>query len=248
MAIVGGLDLHRKQITFDVVDTTSGTIEHGRVMPADRESFRRWLSHFDFSRSIWPWRLHRLAIYRRGVSSGRRPGASGRACRRRRPEGQAAARQDRPARREASARAWRPTSCRSAGSHPSMCWRFGSTRTCSRSGGGWLQRIHATLFHLGAPAQPQLVRDPDRLARLEGLSPVTRQTTAVALHMIETLDGELTRLPAELVAFGATDCCTSPRASPADEAASGFASRTAGPVPRGLAVVGRLSLLPLPGT
>ena len=33
---------------------------------------------------------------------------------------------------------WRPTSCRSRGSHPSMCWRsaprFGSTWTCSRRG------------------------------------------------------------------------------------------------------------------
>ena len=42
MAIVGGLDLHRKQITFDVVDTGSGTVGRGRVTPADRESFRRW--------------------------------------------------------------------------------------------------------------------------------------------------------------------------------------------------------------
>ena len=47
MAIVGGLDLHRKQITFDVVDTRSGTVGRGRLTPADRESFRRWLACFD---------------------------------------------------------------------------------------------------------------------------------------------------------------------------------------------------------
>ena len=47
MAIVGGLDLRRKQITFDVLDTRSGTVGRGRVTPADRESFRRWLACFD---------------------------------------------------------------------------------------------------------------------------------------------------------------------------------------------------------
>jgi transposase len=69
--------------------------------------------------------------------------------------------------------------------------------------GGWQQRIHATLFHLGAPAQPDLLGpDPDRLARLEALSPATRQATAVALRIIDALVGELTALRAELVAFG----------------------------------------------
>ena len=47
MAIVGGLDLHRKQITFDVVDARSGTVVLGQVTPADRESFRRWRAGFD---------------------------------------------------------------------------------------------------------------------------------------------------------------------------------------------------------
>ncbi len=46
MAIVGGLDLHRKQVTFDVVDTATGAYERGRIAPADRESFRRWLADF----------------------------------------------------------------------------------------------------------------------------------------------------------------------------------------------------------
>jgi transposase len=40
MAIVGGLDLHRKQITFDVLDTVSGQVRRGRISPADRELFR----------------------------------------------------------------------------------------------------------------------------------------------------------------------------------------------------------------
>ena len=35
--------MHRKQITFDVVDTATGACERGRIGPANRESFRRWL-------------------------------------------------------------------------------------------------------------------------------------------------------------------------------------------------------------
>jgi transposase len=69
--------------------------------------------------------------------------------------------------------------------------------------GGWQQRIHATLFHLGAPAQPDLLGpDPDRLARLEALTPATRHTTTLALRMIAALDDALLALRAELVAFG----------------------------------------------
>src|SRR4051812_50206631 len=44
MAIVGGLDLHRKQITFDVLDTVSGEVRRGRISPADRQLFRGWLA------------------------------------------------------------------------------------------------------------------------------------------------------------------------------------------------------------
>ena len=44
MAIVGGLDLHRKQITFDLVEIETGRVERGRIAPAHRETFRRWLT------------------------------------------------------------------------------------------------------------------------------------------------------------------------------------------------------------
>jgi hypothetical protein len=43
-SIVGGLDIHRKQITFDYLDTVTGEVSRGRVAPADREHFRIWLA------------------------------------------------------------------------------------------------------------------------------------------------------------------------------------------------------------
>ncbi|HVI37034.1 MAG TPA: hypothetical protein VM684_12455, partial [Gaiellales bacterium] len=43
MRIVGGLDVHRRQITFDYLDECSGQIQRGRIAPADRMLLRRWL-------------------------------------------------------------------------------------------------------------------------------------------------------------------------------------------------------------
>ena len=46
MPIVGGLDIHRKQITFDYLDTATGQVYRGQVCPADREHLRAWLARF----------------------------------------------------------------------------------------------------------------------------------------------------------------------------------------------------------
>src|SRR4051812_22626546 len=43
MGIVGGFDIHRRQITFDHLDQRSGETRHGRIAPADRMLLRRWL-------------------------------------------------------------------------------------------------------------------------------------------------------------------------------------------------------------
>jgi transposase len=47
MTIVVGLDVHREQITFDALDTQTGEVRRGRIRPADRASFRRFLGQFD---------------------------------------------------------------------------------------------------------------------------------------------------------------------------------------------------------
>jgi len=36
MPIVGGLDIHRRQITFDYLDTATGQLQRGQIAPADR--------------------------------------------------------------------------------------------------------------------------------------------------------------------------------------------------------------------
>src|SRR2546430_3386420 len=47
MTIVGGLDIHRKQLTFDYVEVETGRLERGRITPADRAHLAGWLARFD---------------------------------------------------------------------------------------------------------------------------------------------------------------------------------------------------------
>jgi hypothetical protein len=46
MPIVGGLDIHRKQLTFDYLDTATGEVKRGQIAPADRAHLRAWLVRF----------------------------------------------------------------------------------------------------------------------------------------------------------------------------------------------------------
>jgi transposase len=46
MDIVGGFDVHRKQITFDYMEMETGELHRGKIRPATRESLREWLDEF----------------------------------------------------------------------------------------------------------------------------------------------------------------------------------------------------------
>jgi transposase len=46
MAIVGGLDIHRRQVTYDYLDTGRGQVRRGRIDPATRHGLRVWLERF----------------------------------------------------------------------------------------------------------------------------------------------------------------------------------------------------------
>ena len=46
MAIVGGFDVHRSQITFDCLDTGTGEVSRGEIRPATRARLRSWLQRF----------------------------------------------------------------------------------------------------------------------------------------------------------------------------------------------------------
>jgi hypothetical protein len=46
MSIVGAFDVHRRQLTFEYLDTGTGELKRGRVIPADRQHLREWLARF----------------------------------------------------------------------------------------------------------------------------------------------------------------------------------------------------------
>src|SRR5450759_1589534 len=46
MAIVGGFDIHRRQVTFDYLDTVSGQVRRGRIDSACRMELRTWVGRF----------------------------------------------------------------------------------------------------------------------------------------------------------------------------------------------------------
>ena len=46
MPIVGGLDIHRKQLTFDCPGTVTGEVRRGQIAPVDRVHLRAWLARF----------------------------------------------------------------------------------------------------------------------------------------------------------------------------------------------------------
>src|SRR6516225_3391660 len=48
--IACGFDVHRAQITFDLVDHETGELRRGRIAPATRERLRVWLAGMDGAR------------------------------------------------------------------------------------------------------------------------------------------------------------------------------------------------------
>ena len=50
--IACGFDVHRAQITFDLVDQETGEVRRGRIAPATREQLRLWLSRVETARLV----------------------------------------------------------------------------------------------------------------------------------------------------------------------------------------------------
>ena len=80
MPIVGGLDIHRKQLTFGYLDTGTGEVKRGQVAPADRAHLRAWLARFA-GRDDVAFALEGCTGWRyvAGAGRGRRRGARRRA-------------------------------------------------------------------------------------------------------------------------------------------------------------------------
>ena len=92
MSIIGGLDVHRAQITFDWVDRDSGETHRGQIAPATRAGLRGWLGELPGAEGAFAvegctgWRRARVRSHRSiGASSASKwsiwRSATARACR-----------------------------------------------------------------------------------------------------------------------------------------------------------------------
>ena len=168
MTMVCGLDLHRRQITFDALEMESGEVWRGRVWQPDRERFRRWLTRRrrrTRQRAAGGDRgggLHRVALRGRGDRRGWVRGASGRAGRHAGGAGSQAARQDRSQRLPVVARAVAGRRLPESWIPPTVVleWRervrLYKTLVDQRS--AWVQRIHAELFQHGVTLPEASIR------------------------------------------------------------------------------------------
>jgi len=203
MPIVGGLDIHRKQITFDYLDTVTGQLCRGQVSPADREHLRAWLARFAGRGDVafaaegctgWRYVAEELA-------------AAGIAAHLAEPADTAFARgRKRHAKTD-------KTDCRhlrqllAEGRLPE-CWIPPSRILECRAllelyhdlraeHTAWVQRIHAVLFHHGAPALGEgTLRTGPGLAALQAiaascLSPAGQLQVATALEVLDALEARL---------------------------------------------------------
>jgi transposase len=204
MSIVGGMDIHRKQITYDYVDTASGEIKRGQIVPADRWHLATWLERLPEGGAEfavegctgWRYVAEELAVAGAGVhlaDPAETAGARGPKKR---------AKTDR-----ADARLLRDLLL---DGRVSECWTppepvlearallelYHSLRVAHT---GWVQRIHAVCFHQGTTtlgSGMQSAEGQKRLAELSRtqLSPAGQLQVSTALAMLTSLDEQLDEL------------------------------------------------------
>jgi len=210
MSIVGGLDIHRKQLTFDYVDTDTGELRRGQLAPADRRHLAAWLGRFDDRETTFA--VEACTGWRYVVEELRRAGAVVQLAE---PADTAAARgRKRRAKTDRSdSKLLRELA---VGGRVPQCWippfevlEYRALLECyhdlRREHTGWVQRLHAACFHQGVAALGTGTISTDdgrvRLRRIAAaeLSPAGQAQIAVGLSMLEAIEVHLDELRRQLV-------------------------------------------------
>jgi transposase len=210
MTIVGGLDIHRKQLTFDYVEVETGRLERGRIAPADRAHLAGWLSRFEglgpvafAMEGCTGWRYVAEEMRTAGVQPHLAEPADTSALRgpKRRAKTDKA---DAQLLRELLA-AGRVPECYIPPS-PVLEWRalLELYHDLRHEHTGWAQRIHATCFHQGTTRLGEAGVIRGSRARLdsivdEQLSLAGRLQVNTALSIMDTLAEHLERLRRQLL-------------------------------------------------
>lgn len=205
MAIVGGFDVHRSQITVELLDTESGEITRGQIRPATRERLRGWLSRFGPEPEVaiaveatTGWRFVVEELVRAGVEPHLAEPADTSALRgrKKRPKTD---RQDAKHLRELLQQGrlpecWiPPTQIQELRDLVRLRKNLLDDRRC------WVQRIHAEIFQQGLPSRAGHL-DLEQLAGLQ-LSRAGLRKVEVARRRIQETESELELLDRELLSW-----------------------------------------------
>src|SRR5271165_467875 len=201
MPIVGGMDIHRKQITFDYVDLATGEVVCGQIAPADRRHLRAWLERFEgipdaaFAfEACTGWRYVAAELARAGMQAHLAEPADTAAARGRKKRAKTDRADSRLMRdlllQERLPECWIPPE------HVLECRALLETyHALRREHTAWVQRAHAVVFHQGAPVFHALgeADGPAQLAALARahLSPAGQQQIGLYLRMLEVTETEL---------------------------------------------------------
>ncbi len=210
MAIVGGFDIHRRQVTFDYLDTGTGQVRRGRIDPACRQRLRAWLERFagrdDVTFAVegcTGWRFVVEELQRAGITALLAEPAE--TAHQRGPKKRAKTdRADARHLRTLVAEGRVPVSWIPPGQARELRVLLQLYRDLREEHTAWTQRIHATLFHQGVPSLAGRLSDPRARALLEqdiGLSPAGAQAVAVALRRMDDLEAALAPVHARIAAF-----------------------------------------------
>jgi transposase len=205
MAIIGGFDLHRAQITFDQLDTDTGEVRTGQLRPATRANLRRWLEplagHDEVAfvvEGCTGWRFVAEELARAGVQvhvAEPADTATLRGKKKRAKTDRADARHLRELLvQDRVPESWVPPA------HVLEVRALGRLYVAlMNERRQWQQRIHAQLFHQGVPPVTHLLTDIGRqqLAAAE-LSAAGHRVIEVALSVIDHLSAEIDPLRAEI--------------------------------------------------
>jgi transposase len=200
MPIVGGLDIHRKQITLDYLDTVTGQVQRGQVSPADRAHLRGWLARFAGREDVafaleactgWRYIAEELAAAGIGVHLAEPADTAFARGRKRHAKTD---RTDSRHLRQLLAEGRLPE-CWIPPWHILECRALLETYHDLRAEHtAWVQRIHAVLFHHGGPALGEgTLRTGQGVAALRAaaadcLSPAGQLQVATALEVLEALE------------------------------------------------------------
>jgi transposase len=204
MAIVAGFDVHRRQITFDALDSETGEVSRGRI-DATPAAVSAWVRRLKGSgvkvavEACTGWLFGCDALVAAGAEPHLAEPVETRALRGRKRRAKTD-REDARWLRELLAdgrlpESWIPPEhVRQWRSRARMRHTLIDERT------QWLQRIQATLFHHGVSGTPEKLRTQEGRAFLQTLDVPAdaRERIRIALAMIDAIEAQITPLEREL--------------------------------------------------